>query len=517
MDWTVASVIRRHAGRGDAPMIRYGDRVISWAEMQERSSQVAQALAAEGVGSQDRVAIIDKNGPEYFETLFGAGKLNAITVGVNWRLAPPEMEYTINDAEARVLIVGQDFVGHLDQFEAGLQSVKRIVVLGGHRHHEAYEDWLAGYPALDPMAPVAPDDVALQLYTSGTTGLPKGAMSTNANLGVLLPLAPQWKLDESSVNLVAMPLFHIAGSAWALAGMGVGCESVLVREINPPELLETIQRERVTNAVLVPALLQFLTALPAAEHGDFRVLRAIAYGASPITDEVLVRSLRTFGCDFFQVYGLTETTGAITQLDPADHDPGGPRARLLRSVGRPYSHIELKVVDPQTGEERPPGEVGELWTRSAQNMKGYWNKPEETAEATTPDGWFKTGDAGYCDDEGYVFLTDRIKDMIVSGGENIYPIEVENVLAAHPAVADIAVIGVPDARWGETVKAIVVLREGHSTTSGELISFARQRLAGFKCPSSIDFTSELPRNPSGKLLKRELREPYWEGHERRIH
>jgi long-chain acyl-CoA synthetase len=244
-------------------------------------------------------------------------------------------------------------------------------------------------------------------------------------------------------------------------------------------------------------------------------LRSMAYGASPITDDVLKRSLATFGCHFFQLYGMTETTGAITQLDPADHDPEGHPERL-QSCGKPYPWVEIRIVNPETGEDQPTGVVGELWTRSPQNMKGYWNKPEETAATLLPDGFLRTGDAGYFDDEGYLYLYDRVKDMVVSGGENIYPAEVENVLMSHPAVADVAVIGAPHERWGETVVAIVVPAAGQSPTPEELIAYTRVNLAHFKCPTSIDFAETLPRNPSGKLLKRELREPYWQGHDRRI-
>ena len=285
----------------------------------------------------------------------------------------------------------------------------------------------------------------------------------------------------------------------------------------PQEILAGLVRHRVTNALFVPAMLQILSALPGAGEGDYGALRSIIYGASPISDEVLVRSMKIFRCPFIQVYGLTETTGAITELGFADHDPDGPRARLLRSAGKPYPWVEMRIVDPETGRDRATGEVGELWTRSVQNMKGYWNKPEETARVFTPDGWLKTGDAGFADAEGYLFLTDRVKDMIVSGGENVYPAEVENALSGHPDIADVAVIGVPDDKWGETVKAIVVRRSGADPTAEALIDYARQRLARYKCPTSVDFRDALPRNPSGKLLKRQLREPYWKGHERRIH
>ena len=519
MEWTLANIIRTHAAaRAAAPMLTYGTRVISYTEMDERSSRVAQGLLAEGVGPQDHVAFLDKNGPEYFEALFGGAKVNAINVAVNWRLAPREMESTINDAEAKVLFVGPDFRAHLDEIEGSLPSVKKIVMLGDHPRHESYEAWIARQSAQDPAVPSAAEDVAMQLYTSGTTGRPKGAMLTNRNLGTLVPyIAPTWSLDATSVNVVAMPLFHIGGSGWALCGMWNGCHSILFRDFSPPEVLAALERHRVTNALFVPAMLQFLSAVPGAAERDLSALRSIVYGASPITNEVLIRSMKTFKCDFIQVYGLTETTGAITQLGPADHDPEGPRARLLRSAGKPYPWVELRIVDPDTGRDRPAGEAGELWTRSVQNMKGYWNKPEETAKAFTADGWLKTGDAGFMDAAGYIFLTDRVKDMIVSGGENIYPAEVENALSGHPAIADVAVIGVPHDKWGETVKAIVVRKPGTDPSPEEIIEYARQRLARYKCPTSVDFADGLPRTPSGKLLKRELREPYWKGHERRIH
>jgi long-chain acyl-CoA synthetase len=289
----------------------------------------------------------------------------------------------------------------------------------------------------------------------------------------------------------------------------------VLRDVDPAEILRVIPAHGITNAFMVPAVIQFLLVTPGVDDTDFSSLRTLVYGASPITDKVLIAGMETFGCEFIQVYGLTETTGAITQLDGADHDPGH-RPQLLRSCGRPYPWVEMRVVDSATGEDVPVGRVGELWTRSHQNMAGYWNNPDATAQAITPDGWFKTGDAGFMDADGFVFLHDRVKDMIVSGGENVYPAEVENVLMKHPAVADVAVIGVPDERWGEAVKAIVVKAAGADIDEADIIAFARESLAGYKLPKSVDFAEVLPRNPSGKLLKRELREPYWAGVERRI-
>jgi long-chain acyl-CoA synthetase len=515
----LADIVRRHAReRPDAPALTAGARTLTWAALDARSSRVAQALARAGVSAQDRIAFLEKNGPEYFEVLFGGAKLNAVNVAVNWRLAPGEIRYIVDDAEARVLVVGAEFLPQLEAIRHGLGSVDTVVVVGdappGHR---AYEEWIACEAPGDPMAGCEDDDVAMQLYTSGTTGLPKGVMLSHANLGGLLPaVAPRWRFDTASVNAVAMPLFHIGGSGWALVGMWIGCHSILFREFVPAEILDAIPVHGITNALFVPVMLQLLSAVPDTGTRDVSTLRSIVYGASPITDEVLLRSITTFGCDFVQLYGLTETTGAITELSAADHDATGPRRALLRSAGKPFPWVELRVVDPASGDDCPRGVVGEVWARSVQTMKGYWKRPEDTARTITADGWLRTGDAGYLDAGGYVFLTDRVKDMIITGAENVYPAEVENVLASHPDVADVAVIGVPDTRWGETVKAIVVARPGSAPEPADIIAFARARLAHFKCPTSVDFADVLPRNPSGKLLKRQLREPYWKGRERRI-
>jgi long-chain acyl-CoA synthetase len=514
---TIADVVRTHgADRPDAPALEVDGRSVNFAELDRRSSQVAQALRAEGVGPGDRVAFIDKNGLEWFEVTFGLAKLGAVNVSVNWRLAPAEMAQIINDAQAEVLIVGAEFVPHVEKVESDLARVRTIVAVGGHDRWPSYADWADAAATHDPGVVSSGDDVAYQLYTSGTTGLPKGVMLTNDNFfkGVI-GIAEQWRFTEDSVNLAMMPMFHIAGAGWSMVGLFYGCRTVVMRDVDPAEILRVIPEYGVTNAFMVPAVIQFLLLTPGVESTDFSSLRSLVYGASPITDKVLVQGMKTFGCEFIQVYGLTETTGAITQLDGSDHDLDH-RPQLLRSCGRPYPWVEFRVVNVDTGEDSPTGVVGELWTRSHQNMKGYWNNPAATADAVTPDGWFRTGDAGYRDGDGYLYLHDRVKDMIVSGGENVYPAEVENALMKHPAVGDVAVIGVPDEKWGEAVKAIVVVSEGAAVSEADLIAFAREHLAGYKLPKSVDFATSLPRNPSGKLLKRELREPYWAGVERRI-
>jgi long-chain acyl-CoA synthetase len=514
---SIASIVRRFAAeRPDSVAIKFGNRTMSWRELDERSTRAAAGLEAAGVHRQQRVAFLAKNCLEYFEVSFGAAKLNAVVVAINWRLTPAEIAYTINDAGAQVLIVGPDFFDTVAALRGQLAALKQIVAIGEDERWPSYESWLGAQTARDPIAPVQDADICSQLYTSGTTGLPKGVLTTNANLFTLLGKAQaSWRLDRNSVNLVCMPLFHIAGCAWALCGMEVGATSLLVRDFNPEEILDLMQREGVTNALFVPAMLGFLTHVPGAEKRRFPALRSIIYGASPITDETLLAAMRVFKCEFVQLYGMTETTGAITELPAADHDPAGPRAHLLRSAGKPFPWVELRIVDAE-GRDCPTGEIGELWTRSAQNMHGYWNKPEETRATITSEGWLRTGDAGYMDRDGYVFLTDRVKDMIVSGGENIYPAEIENALAGHPAVAEVAVIGVPDEKWGETVKAVVVLKPSQQPQAADIIAFGKARLAGYKCPASVDFVALLPRNPSGKVLKKELRAPYWAGKTRRI-
>jgi long-chain acyl-CoA synthetase len=500
--------------------IKFLDQTITWATLDAESSRVGAALVAGEVAPQESVAFLEKNDPSYFEVIYGCSKANIVDVSVNWRLAPPEILYTVNDAQAKILFVGADFFAAVEAIESQLTSVHTIVALGDHPRWPSYADWKGAHDPVDPHVPVDANDTAFQLYTSGTTGLPKGVMTSNINLFALLgEVTGPWGMDESSKNIATMPLFHIGGSGWAMCGQFVGAETLLVRDPAPGALLDLMHSEKATNAFYVPALLAFMALVqsqPDQPVRDFSSMRSVVYGASPITNDVLIASMNTLKCPHIQVFGMTETTGSVTELKPEDHDPTGPRAHLLRSAGKPYPWVEMKIVDLESGADCGPEAVGEVWTRSLQNMKGYWGKPEETAKTITPDGWLRTGDAGYLDAEGYLFLTDRVKDMIVSGGENVYPAEVENALASHPAVAEVAVIGVPSDKWGETVKAVIVTKPGAQVTAPEIISHAKGLLAGFKCPTSVDFMEVLPRNPTGKILKKDLRAPYWEGRERQI-
>jgi long-chain acyl-CoA synthetase len=500
----VADVIRRQAAqRGEVVAIRHAGRTLTYRELDERSNRLAQALLAAGVGRDSRVAHLARTGPEVIELLFATSKIGAVLVPLNWRLAVPELTRIVADAGAPVLIAGGAFAGAAAAVAGALPAPPRVVEVGPD-----YERWIAGQDPIDPGGRGASGDTVVQMYTSGTTGVPKGVLTTHRNLAAAAETSPRWGFDADTVSLTPLPMFHIGGIGWAFLGLWNGATTILVSEFEPEAVLALFERERVTNAVLVPTMLQSLTAVPTAAERDFSALRSIAYGASPITTPVLKAALRTFRCSLFGVYGLTETTGAAVQLDAADHDPDGPREYLLRSVGRPYPWVELRIVDPVTQAACGPHQVGEVWLRAPNVMAGYFNRAEETAATLTADGWLRTGDGGYLDEGGYLFLTDRIKDMIVSGGENVFPVEVEEALAQHPAVDQVAVIGVPDERWGETVKALVVLRAGADASADELTAFARERLAGYKLPRSFAFVGHLPRTPSGKVLKRELRERF---------
>jgi long-chain acyl-CoA synthetase len=497
----VADVIRAHgARRPDVVAIRCGTRALTYAELDDHSSRLAQVLLSAGIGAGDRVAHLDRTGPELVGLLFAASKIGAVTVPLNWRLAPAELKTIVADAGCQVMLAGPSYREVAREIARNVPQQLEVMDTG-----EEYEQLLQGHPATDPGHRAAPDDVVVQMYTSGTTGLPKGVLTTQRNLAAAYLSAELWAFDSASISLTPLPMFHIGGIGWAYLGLVSGATTILVSEFDAAEVLHLLEHQRVTNAVFVPTILQMLAAVPGAAERDYSSLRSIAYGASPITTPVLRAALRTFRCPLFGVYGLTETTGGVVQLAPEDHDADGPRQHLLQSAGRPLPWVEMRIIDHLTDRECAPGEVGEVWLRAPNVMAGYYSRSAETAAALSPDGWLRTGDGGYRDENGYLFLTDRIKDMIVSGGENIYPVEVEEVLSRHSGVAEVAVIGVPDGRWGETVMALVVRAPGSAVDAGELVAFARGELAGYKLPRSVRFVDELPRSAAGKVLKRDLR------------
>ncbi len=353
---TIADIVRVHGTeRADHPALIIDERTLTWGELYVRAQQMANLLASVGVGADDRVAFLEKNGIEHFEVFFGAALLNAVCVDVNWRLAPPEVEYIVNDAGSKVFVVGADFVPILDAIEPNLTTVKRTLVIG-----RDYEEAISSAPPGDPGTTATLDDIAFQLYSSGTTGRPKGVLLTNDNFTAILPTATElWRLDADSVNLVAMPLFHIGGGGWAMAGMFTGCTSVIVRDIDPAKIVDLFANAGITNAFLVPAVLQFMLAVPGVNDHEYPQLRAILYGASPISEAVLAGSIEAFKCDFWQAYGLTETTGAVVGLAPEDHSLG-ERRHLLRSCGKAHAPNELRIVDTETQRECEVGEVGEI-------------------------------------------------------------------------------------------------------------------------------------------------------------
>ncbi len=498
--------------RPDAEALWFEGRKTTFRELDALANQTANALIAAGVKPGDRIGVLAKGSDDFFILWLGAVKARACLNPVNWRLAPPEMAFILKDAGAMAVFVGEDYAGVLAAILPECGDVRLLVQFEpGHPRWTDFRSWIADYPATDPNLPAQDDDDVIQLYTSGTTGLPKGVMLTEKNYGALIASATrQWaRFEPTDSVLVVMPLFHVAGANMGMLSLVQGSRAVVMREADPGKVLALIEQHAVRQVLLVPALINMVLQHPALATTDLSCLEMVYYGASPISEEVLRRAQVAFGAELTQLYGATETIGLGTNLPPEAH-----RGRLLRACGVPSLGVEVRVM--ADGRQVPPMEVGEIEIRSEGVMKGYWNRPEATAAAIDAEGWYKTGDAGFFDEDGYLFIHDRVKDMIVSGGENIYPAEVENALFSHPCVADAAVIGVPDERWGEAVKAIVVLRPGSPSDVAAIIAHCREHIAGYKTPKSVDFVSVLPRNASGKVLRRELREPYWKGHERRV-
>jgi acyl-CoA synthetase (AMP-forming)/AMP-acid ligase II len=494
----VADIVRRRAAATPSLVaVVEPHRSTTFGELDERSSRVAQALLALGVGPGDRVAYIGANAPEFLEVLYGAAKAGAIATAVNNRLAPPEIAAILTDAEPAVLVVDQP------SLVPPAHGVPHVVTTG-----PGYEAWLSAADTADPLVPVAPGDTAVIFYTSGTTGRPKGIMLSGDNLGqALATMHYDMELTTTSVAMAPIPYFHISGLGLALVANLNGAALLLQTASGPDELMTLLSARRVSHAAVVPTILQTLLNLPRSRETDWSALRYLVYGAMPIPLPVIRAATDVFGCQFLQSYGLTESTGGVTVLWPQDHLPPPGKERRLRSVGRPMPGVEVRVVDPATLQDLPAGERGEVMIGGGHVMRGYWRNPEATA-ATVVDGWVRTGDGGSFDEDGYLYLHDRIKDMIVSGGENVYPAEVESVLTGHPDLAEVAVVGVASARWGESPVAVVVPRAGREPDEAEVIAWCRERLAHFKCPVAVHVVEALPRNASGKLLKHALRATY---------
>lgn len=508
------TLLRSHsASLSNQAAIRFEREVISFAELDRRADRIASALTGSGVVPGQRVAYLGRNHARFFELLFGAARVGAVLTPINNRLTTPEVAHIISDSQARLLFVESALLPVAAPLIAANPVLQAISI-----DSDDYTRWRDASGLHAPTFAPGPETVALQLYTSGTTGKAKGVMITHRNLleakAVEATKPGSWnRWDDHDAVLVATPLAHIGATGWALWALFHGATAVVLSEFSAEGVLAAIASERITKMFLVPSALQIVARHPAAATTDFSALRIIMYGASPMPPSTLLECMEVFGCAFAQHYGMTETSGSVAILPPEDHSPEGG-ARML-AAGRPIGGARIVVRDAD-GKPAETGTIGEITVQGSAVMSGYWGLEQASRDSIMADGWLRTGDAGYLDADGYLYIADRLKDMIISGGENVYPTEVECVLAAHPGVEDVAVIGIPDERWGEAVHAAVVLRPGAEIGERELRDWCRERLAGFKLPKRIEFIAQLPRNASGKTDRRALREPFWEGRMRQV-
>ncbi len=504
-------------GRGIATMD--GEHKQTWAEFRERVAKLAGALQSFGLRAGGRVAILALNSDRYLEINYAVPWAGGIIVPLNTRLAPAELIFMLNDSGAEILIVDEPFAAMLPSFAGKLSTVKQYIYAGDNVTPSGtvnYEQIVAAHAAI-PDVERGGDEVAGIFYTGGTTGRAKGVMLTHNNLVTnAMNCVIGLKITDETVHLHSAPMFHLADGALIASVTIMGGTHTFVPKFDPQAVLEAIQRFKVTECILVPTMVNILTNYPQIRQYDLSSLRLLGYGSSPMPEALFIRAKALFtNCEFMQAYGMTELSPVITFFEDKHYMFEGPYAKKVTSVGRPVSNIEVKIVDPDDT-ELPRGVVGEIIVRGPTMMKGYWNRPEETAHALR-NGWMHTGDAGYLDEDGFLFLMDRYKDMIKSGGENVFSIEVENAIYQHPAVSMCAVIGIPDAKWGETVHAIVLPKPDQVVTEQAIIEHCRGLIAGYKCPRSVEFRQEaLPISGAGKIMKTKLREPYWQGRDRRI-
>ncbi|MEC4819484.1 MAG: fatty acid--CoA ligase [Scytonema sp. PMC 1069.18] len=516
---TLADLVRVQAHQfPECKALIFKNKALTYLQLDVQSKRVANALLELGIQAQSRVALLAKDSLKSYEIFFACSKINAVLVPINWRLAAAEVSYILRDANVEVLFVGPEFHTLVESIRDELDGVRIIIALEkAEQNWLSYDVWWQQHSDVQPDVTIKPNDVAVQIYTSGTTGRPKGVQLAHYSFFAIakefVKQGKSWigwsKMDKS---LLVLPFFHIGGLWWAIRGLASGAENILLESFDGIEVLKAIEKHRITKTCMVPAMIQVLLTEPLCKQTDFSSLEYIVYGGSPIAESLLKEAMATFSCNFVQIYGMTETGNCAVCLSADEHI--STNSDRLKAAGRPFPGVSVTILNSD-GETLPCRQVGEICIKSPANMIGYWKLPEATAK-TLVDGWVYTGDAGYFDEEGYIYICDRVKDMICYAGENVYPAEVENVLYEHPAVAEVAVIGVPDEDFGEIIKAIIVIKPGMKVTALDIISFVRGKLADFKLPRSVEFTESLPRTPSGKLQKGKLREQYWQGYQRHV-
>lgn len=498
--------------RADHVAIDCEGRKTTYASLHRSSNQAAHALRSAGVDRGARVAFLGRESEYYYLLILACAKVGAVLVPVNWRLTPGEVDHILRDSGAELLFLDDEFRATATPILPDLPGLHTVVRLDGVDDQQVTDrgaglrDWYAFAPDTDLDPGTDTDDAVVQIYTSGTTGLPKGVVLAHRSFFTLPEAMRAAGVDwidwlPEDVSLISLPGFGIAGIGWFMHGFNAGATNVVMSMFVPQEAVRLIEELRVTITFAAPAMLQMMLAERGVGPQTFASMRKIAYGAAPISEGLLQRCLDVFGCEFAQIYASTETGSVAVCLPPKAHQPG---SGLLRAAGRACPGNELKVIDGE-GNELPPGEIGQVCIRTPSRMLGYWNLPDATARTIVGE-WLHMGDAGYLDEDGYLFLCDRINDTIIVAGQNIYPAEVEKQVTEHPAVADAAVVGAPDSRWGEAVHAVVVLRPGAKVSPRELVLFLRGRLADYKIPTAYHFVPTLPRNPSGKILRRTVRE-----------
>ena len=489
----------------------------SFAETNERVNRLAHALRKIGIQEGDRIGMLQVNCPQYVETYFAAAKLGAIFVPLNFRAKTDELSYMIGNAEVTILFVGARYLDMVDEMLSRFSTVKACICVDGKQDGKLfYEDLLESASPDEVTSDIGDDDITILMYTAGTTGRPKGVPLKHSGfvsyvLENVEPANPE--IDER--NLLTVPLYHVAGMQAMLAGVYGGRTLVLMRQFEVKEWMKTIQDERASRAMLVPTMLKWVIDDNDFHTFDLSSLRVITYGAAPMPFEVIKKAIQELPwVRFINAFGQTETASTITTLGPEDHILEGTEEeidkklkRLTSSIGRPLTDVKVKIVD-EKGNPLPPNEVGEILAKGPRIMTGYWGDEEKTAQVITPDGWLRTGDKGWLDEDGYIYLAGRGDDMIIRGGENISPEEIENALHSHTKIEEAAVIGIPDPEWGQEPRAVVVLKKAQEATAEEIMEHCRSMLAGFKRPRSVIFVDSLPRNAMGKVLKKELREKF---------